>query len=141
MWKILASAALAVALLSLACSDDKPNQATPTATLPQEIVDVVEAYVGTTGFDGNTFGLTEPMECDAIAAQVDAAASEQEADAIIQGTVGKVCIDPDPAEIGPSNALVTVGSYGTEETWEFLLTREESGWVIFDVQSSTSNEE
>ena len=44
---------------------------------------------------------------------------------------------------GHSNALVTVGPYGAEETetWKVLLTREESGWVIFDVQAFTSTEE
>ena len=148
------SVALAIALVSLACGDEKPEQASPTATtppaqasptatFPSEIADAVEAYVGTTGLDGNTFSLTEPLECDAIAARVDAAASEQEADAIIQGTVGKLCIVSNPDEIGRSNALVTVGPYGAEETetWKFLLTREERGWVIFDVQSSTSTEE
>jgi len=151
VWKILGSVALAVALSSLACSDDKANQATPTATtppaqasptatFPSEIADAVEAYVGTEGLGGNTFGLTEPLECDAIAAQVDAAASGQEADAIIQGTVGKLCIVPSPDEIGRSNALVTVGPYGAEETetWKVLLTLEERGWVVFDVQASAS---
>ncbi|HLB26990.1 MAG TPA: hypothetical protein VJN32_05020 [Dehalococcoidia bacterium] len=135
MWKIVGSVSLAVALVSLACGDEKPEQASPTATFPKEIIDAVQAYVGTTGLGGDTFDLTQPIDCDSITAQVDAAASEPEADEILQGTVGKLCVVSNAADIGPSNAIVAVGLYATEATWKILLTREESGWEVVDVQA------
>lgn len=135
MWKILVVLSFAIVFLSLACEDEEPKPASPTRpALTQEMIDAVAAYVRTTGLDSDTFGLTDPLECDAIAALVDAVASEQEAGEIIQGTAGKLCFGPSEPQIGESKFTTTVGIYGTEAIWELLLTREDSDWKVSDVE-------
>lgn len=133
MWKPILFLSLAIAFAFLGCeAEEEPELASPTIPPTQEITDAVAAYVGSTGLDGDTLGLTDPLECDAIAAQVDAAASEQEAGEIIQGTAGKLCFGP--VDIGGTTATVQVGIYATEASWELTLTLEDGEWAVTDVE-------
>lgn len=129
MGKIIAVLSLGLVFLFLACDGEEGGQ---TATL-QDITDAVSSYVGTTGLDGDTFGLTDPLTCDAIADRVNAAGTEEEAGQIIEETVGKVCFLSDQPQVSGDTATISIGIYATEAIWELTLTREDGDWQVTGV--------
>ncbi|MBI1886379.1 MAG: hypothetical protein HYS09_08745 [Chloroflexi bacterium] len=129
MGKILAVLSLAAAFLFLACDGEGGRQ---TATL-QDITDAVSSYVGATGLDSDTFSLTDPLTCDAIADQVNAAGTEDEAGQIIAETVGKVCFLSDQPQVNGDTATISIGIYATEASWELTLTGQDGDWQVTDV--------
>ncbi|MFQ5880637.1 MAG: SH3 domain-containing protein [Dehalococcoidia bacterium] len=107
-----------------AFNPDEPDKPwlTPTGrTCPSNSpLQAVIEYVATTGFDGETFEFTDPVECRQV--------PEEE----IEIHVGKFCLLN--ADIGPTGATIVVGAFQSDFIWELTLELQDNTWVVTNVE-------
>jgi hypothetical protein len=78
--------------------------------------EAVSEYVSTVGLDGETFQVTDPIDCAAVED--------------VEAAVGRVCIDFAGSQLGDTSAVVRVGVYATDAVWELTLEFRGESWVV-----------
>ncbi len=135
----LLTLAIPLVLIAAACADDGDEaptapadtptadggEASPTAT-GNSTTGAVVAYVTETGLDGETFEVTEPINCKAFP-QV---AEEEE-------LIGKICIDFNNSEFSNTSGVMAVWVYGTETTWGLSMELQNLSWVVTGAEETT----
>ncbi len=136
----LLTLAIPIILIAAACGDDGEEAptvpvATPTAdggepspiTTGSSVEDAITAYITETGLDGETFEITEPINCNAFQ-QVD----EEEQ------PVGQFCINFNSSDFTDTSGVIQVWAYGTEVTWDLTLELQNYSWVVTGAEETTA---
>jgi hypothetical protein len=135
---LMASAMLAVA----ACGGDDdgelpPGPSSPARTfalLPIEAISAAGDYIGATGFDGQTFDLTDPAGCEAIQEEERAATTDEERQQIADKTRGRLCINRTISLLKDDEAAVVVQEYLTGVGWVLRMEETDGVWAVTLVQ-------
>jgi hypothetical protein len=127
----LLTLAIPIILMATACADDGeegPTVATDTPTedgaeaspapLGNSVIGAVVAYVTQTGLDGETFEVTEPINCNAFP---EASGEEP---------VGQICINFNNSNFIDTSGVIEVWAYGTEATWDLDLELQNLSWIV-----------
>ncbi len=135
----LLTLAIPLVLIAAACADDGEETPTVPADTPaangveasptvtgNSAVGAVVAYVTETGLDGETFEVTEQINCNAFA-QV----AEEEK------PIGKICINFNNSEFNNNSGVMEVWVYGTETTWGLSLELKNLSWVVTGAEETT----
>ncbi len=128
----LLTLAVPLILIAAACADDGEEAPTVPADTPAadggeafptvtgtSVVSAVVAYVTETGLDGETFEVTEQINCNAF---VDVPEEEK--------PVGQICINFNNSEFSDTSGVMEVWAYGTEATWDLTLELQNLSWVV-----------
>jgi hypothetical protein len=129
-------------LIASACggSDDGPRDTPPStpertfALLPIEAISAAADYVGATGFDGQTFDLTDPAGCEAIQEEERAATTDEERQQIAEKTRGRLCINRAASLLNDNQAAVLVLEYLTGAGWVLRMEETDGVWAVTSVQ-------
>ena len=109
--------------------------ATPTAddvqpsptTSGNSVISAVTAYVTETGLDGETFEVTNPINCNAFP-------DVPEEDA----PVGQICINFNNSDFGDISGVIEVWAYGTDSRWKLALELQNMSWVVTGAEDATT---
>jgi hypothetical protein len=101
-------------------------EASPSVTA-DSVIAVVTSYVTETGLDGETFEVTDPINCKAFP---DVSGED--------APIGRVCIDFNSSEFGESSGVIEVWEYGTESTWRLTLELQDISWAVTGVEELTT---
>ncbi len=128
----LLTLAIPIILLAAACADDGEEGSTvatdtPTADnaeasptpLGNSVIGAVVAYVTEAGLNGDTFEVTQPINCNAFPG-----VSEEEE------PVGQICINFHNSNFSDTSGVIEVWAYGTEATWDLTLELQNLSWVV-----------
>ncbi len=135
----LLTLAIPLVLIAAACADDGDEAPTAPADTPTadggeasptvtgtSVIGAVVAYVTETGLDGETFEVTEPINCNAF---VEVAEEEK--------PVGQICINFNNSEFSGTSGVMEVWAYGTEATWELSLELQNLSWIVTGAEETT----
>jgi hypothetical protein len=135
----LLTLAILLIFVAAACTDDGDEPATVPAATPtpdgeeasptaaaNSVIGAVEAYVTETGLDGETFEVTDPINCLAF---VELAEEEK--------PFGRICINFNNSDFGDTSGVMEVWEYGTEATWDLTLELQNLSWVVTAAEPTT----
>jgi hypothetical protein len=135
----LLTLAIPLVLIAAACADDGDEAPTAPADTPAadgaeasptvtgtSVIGAVVAYVTETGLDGETFEVTEQINCNAFAE-----VPEEEK------PVGQICINFNNSEFSDTSGVMEVWVYGTETTWGLSLELQNLSWVVTGAEETT----
>ena len=126
-------------ILVTACADDGEDapsapagsptadgaEASPTVT-GNSVIGAVTAYVTETGLDGETFKVTNPINCNAFVEVLEE-----------EGPIGQICINFSNSEFSDASGVIEVREYGTEATWDLTLELQNISWVVTGAEETT----
>jgi hypothetical protein len=136
----LLTLAIPLVLIAAACADDGEEVTTVPADTPiadggeaspaatgTSAIGAVAVYVTETGLDGETFDVSETINCSAF---VDVPEEEK--------PQGRICINFANSEFSGTSGVMEVWVLGTETTWELSMELQNLSWVVTGAQETTS---
>lgn len=127
-------------IMAAACTDDGDEPATVPAATPtadgeeasptaaaNSVIGAVAAYVTGTGLDGETFEVTDPINCLAFAELADE-----------EKPFGQICINFNNSQFSDTTGVVEVWAYGTEDFWDLTLELQNVSWVVTAAEKKAS---
>jgi hypothetical protein len=131
--------AIPLILMAAACADDGGEAPTVPADTPtadgveisptvsgNSVIGAVTAYVTETGIDGETFEVTDPINCSAFA---EVAEEEKPS--------GQICINFANNEFTDTSGVVEVWAYGTDAAWKLSLELQNLAWIVTGAEEAT----
>ena len=115
MRRALLAALLLVLTLVVACGDDNADDDGGAAGISQEIVDVIDDHIRTTGLDGNTDGRQLFVDCAEI------------------GSRPALCIDVETSTVLETEATVRVYANQSDASWDLSLLKRDGRWLVTNV--------